>query len=261
MLGDFKFAEIALASLLNQQQVNALLDLFAHVTQRAVQVTLKNDAKLRKVCDAAAMELTLFSRVEVKVPYKKEECMFEAHIHPLWEWALDILENPFLGLHFTWDAQRLYRHNSIEYEHFYDKPWTGDYWWDIQSSLPDIKNAVPFCLILYADKSNLSSFGTAKSYPIVVCCANLLVEIWNSNVIGRGTVVGWLPIVPEDAKEEGKLGYTTLKHVVWHESFKRLLLEIEQYLKTGYAHTSLHDNITHWLFPSLMMLFTDFEEM
>ncbi|KAI6035018.1 hypothetical protein F5J12DRAFT_778604 [Pisolithus orientalis] len=232
-LGDFEFAEIALASLLNQQQVNALLDLFAHVTQGAIQVTLKNDAELHKVCDAAAMELTPFSRVEVKVPYKKEECMFKAHIRPLWEWALDILENPFLGPHFTWDTQQLYRHNGIEYEHFYDEPWTGDYWWDIQSSLPDIKNAVPFGLILYADKSNLLSFGTAKSYPIVVRCANLPVEIQNSNVVGGGTVVGWLAIVPKDAEEEGKLGYTTLKRVVWHKSFKKLLLEIEQYSKTG----------------------------
>ncbi|KAI5988304.1 hypothetical protein F5J12DRAFT_786878 [Pisolithus orientalis] len=233
MLGDFKFAEITLTSLLNQQQVNALLDLFAHVTQGAIQVMLKNDAKLHKACDAAVMELTLFSRVEVKVPYKKEECMFEAHIHPLWEWALDILENPFLSPHFTWDAQQLYRHNGIEYEHFYNEPWTGDYWWDIQLSLPDIKNAMPFGLILYADKSNLLSFSTAKSYPVIVCCANLPVEIQNSNVIGRGTVVGLLPIVPKDAKEEGKLGYTTLKCVIWHESFKKLLLEIEQYSKTG----------------------------
>ncbi|KAI5994114.1 hypothetical protein F5J12DRAFT_785896 [Pisolithus orientalis] len=240
MLDDFEFAEIELTSLLNQQQVNALLDLFACVTQGAVQVTLKNDAKLCKACDAAVMELTPFSRVEVKVPYKKEECMFKAHIHPLWEWALDILENPFLSPHFTWDTLRLYRHNSTEYEHFYDKPWTGDYWWDIQLSLPNIKNAMPFGLILYADKSNLSSFSTAKSYPIVVHCANLPVEIWNSNVIGRGTVVSWLPIVPKDAKEEGKLGYTTLKHVVWHKSFKKLLLEIEQYSKTGTFEPRTH---------------------
>ncbi|KIO12120.1 hypothetical protein M404DRAFT_19970 [Pisolithus tinctorius Marx 270] len=245
-LGEFEFAEIALTSLLNQQQVNALLDLFARVTQGAIQVTLKNDAELRKACDAAAMELTPFSRVEVKVPYKKEECTFEAHIRPLWEWALNILENPFLSLHFTWDTQRLYRHNGVEYERFYNEPWTRDYWWDIQSSLPDIKNAVPFGLILYADKSNLSSVGTAKSYPIVVRCANLPVEIRNSNVIGRGTVVSWLPIVPKDAEEEGKLCYTTLKCVVWHESFKKLLLEIEQYSKTGVASFPRWQNLTHF---------------
>ncbi|KAI6006227.1 hypothetical protein F5J12DRAFT_783006 [Pisolithus orientalis] len=236
MLGNFKFAEITLASLLNQQQVNALLDLFACVTQGAIQVMLKNDAKLCKACDAAVMELTPFSRVKVKVPYKKEECTFKAHICPLWEWALDILENPFLGLHFTWDTQRIYRHNSIEYEHFYDEPWTGGYWWDIQLSLPDIKSTMPFGLILYADKSNLLSFSTAKSYPIIVhSSVNHFCWPELSRAVQHWTDSLGLPAhkVPEDAKEEGKLGYTTLKRVIWHESFKKLLLEIEQYSKTG----------------------------
>ncbi|KAI5995746.1 hypothetical protein F5J12DRAFT_785528 [Pisolithus orientalis] len=215
-LGDFEFVEITLASLLNQQQVNALLDLFARVTQGAIQVVLKNDAELCKACDAAAMELTLFSRVKVKVPYKKEECTFEAHICPLWEWALNILENPFLGT------------MALSMNIFTMSPGLeiiGGIF-----NLPNIKNAMPFGLILYADKTNLSSFGTARSYPIIVHCANLPVEIQNRQC-------HWQRLrtfqVPEDAEEEGKLGYTTLKHVIWHKSFKKLLLEIEQYLKTG----------------------------
>ncbi|KAI5993146.1 hypothetical protein F5J12DRAFT_786022 [Pisolithus orientalis] len=175
MLGDFESVEITLTSLLNQQQVNALLDLFAHVTQGAVQVMLKNDAELCKACDAAAMELTLFSRVKVKVPYKKEECTMALSMNVfMMSPGPEIIGGIF--------------------------------------NLPDIKNAMPFGLILYADKSNLLSFGTAKSYPV---------------------------IVPEGAEEEGKLGYTTLKHVIWHESFRKLLLEIEQYLKTGLFTTEV----------------------
>jgi hypothetical protein len=64
-----------------------------------------------------------------------------------------------------------------------------------QSSLPHVENAVPFGLIMYADKSKISSFGTVKGYPVVVRCANLPVEMRNSKQIGGGTVVGWLPIV------------------------------------------------------------------
>jgi Plavaka transposase len=51
------------------------------------------------------------------------------------------------------------------------------------------------CFILYADKTKLSSFGTAKAYPVVARCANLPTEIRNGNGIGGGRVVGWLPIV------------------------------------------------------------------
>lgn len=62
-----------------------------------------------------------------------------------------------------------------------------------QTSLP--REAKPFCFILYADKTRLSSFGTEKGYPVVARCANLPVHIRNSNGVGGGEVVGWLPIV------------------------------------------------------------------
>jgi len=64
-----------------------------------------------------------------------------------------------------------------------------------QSHLPDVPNAVPFAFILYADKTKLSSHGTVKGYPVIARCANLPVHIRNSDQIGGGCVVGWLPIV------------------------------------------------------------------
>ncbi|KIK13108.1 hypothetical protein PISMIDRAFT_83897, partial [Pisolithus microcarpus 441] len=221
---------------LNQKQVDTLLYLIGHVAKGLARVTLKNDTELHKACDAVAVELT------------------PVHMQPVWEWALDILDNDFLALHFIWDAQCLFKYDGCGFEHFYNEPWTGDSWWVIQSSLPDVPNAVPFGLIVYADKTKLSSFGTAKGYPIVVWCANLPVDIWNSHAIGGGCVV------PEDAEAEGKLGYTTLKCTVWNESFSRLLGNIKQYSKTGYVHTLHHDQVTWWLFPVLLILSTDYKE-
>lgn len=63
----------------------------------------------------------------------------------------------------------------------------------IQSKLPP--GAEPLCFILYADKSKLSSFGTAKGYPVIARCANLPVEVRNGDGLGGGRVVGWLPVV------------------------------------------------------------------
>jgi hypothetical protein len=62
-----------------------------------------------------------------------------------------------------------------------------------QSEIPE--GGKPLCLILYADKTKLSSFGTAKGYPVIARCANLPAEIRNGNGFGGGRVVGWLPIV------------------------------------------------------------------
>ncbi|KAG1801816.1 uncharacterized protein BJ212DRAFT_1286390, partial [Suillus subaureus] len=72
-------------------------------------------------------------------------------------------------------------------------------------------------------------------------------------------VVGWLPIVPEDSGGDGKLSHTNLKHIVWHESFFKLLESIILYAKTGFTH-KCHDRITHWLFPLILLLSADYEE-
>jgi len=63
----------------------------------------------------------------------------------------------------------------------------------LKSNLPD--GAKPLCILLYADKTRLSSFGTAKAHPVIARCANLPVEIRNGEEIDGGRVVGWLPIV------------------------------------------------------------------
>ncbi|KAI5984995.1 hypothetical protein EDC04DRAFT_2615507 [Pisolithus marmoratus] len=149
--GDFEFMEVALAASLNQVHVDKLLDLISCVAQGTAQVALKNNVELCKACDAAAAQL-----------------MPVIFMHPVWEWALDLLENELLAPHFVWDAQHLYKYSEEGFEHFYNEPWTADCWWDIQSSLPGVDNAVPFSLIIYANKMKLSSFGTAKGYPVVV---------------------------------------------------------------------------------------------
>ncbi|KAI6103321.1 hypothetical protein EDD17DRAFT_1778697 [Pisolithus thermaeus] len=260
--GNFEFMEVALVASLNQVQVDKLLDLISCVAQGTAQVTLKNNVELHKACDAAAAQPMPFCKHDVTTLYKKEMLMYEVFMHPVWEWALDLLQNELLAPYFVWDAQCVYKYSGKVFKHFYDEPWTADHWWDIQSSLPDVGNAIPFGLIIHANKTKLSSFGTAKGYPVVVQCANLLVEIWNSHVIGGGCVVGWLsyaltPLqVPEDAQEEGRLGYTNLKQTVWHESFVKLLDDIAHYSQTGYSHTSSYNNCvaSHvWIFVHLLL--------
>ena len=79
-----------------------------------------------------------FIKHDVTAPYKKEECTYEVHARSVWQWVVDLLNNPHLAPHFVWDAERLYKHNGAEFERFYDEPWTADRWWDIQVSCDTI---------------------------------------------------------------------------------------------------------------------------
>ncbi|KAI6144582.1 hypothetical protein BKA82DRAFT_4330868 [Pisolithus tinctorius] len=252
--GDYLFAEIALQAGLNASQINGLLSLISHIVQGKANVTLRNDVDLQRAWDRAAMQVTPFTRHNVTAPYKGENLTFPVYVRSLWEWALDLLSNPLLAPHFVWDAQWVFRHNGHEYERFYSEPWTGDRWWDIQ-----VENAAPFAFILYADQTHLSSHGTVKGYPVVACCGNLPTNIRNGERFGGGCVVGWLPIVPKSAKEEGKTSYTNYKRVIWHEAFLCIIDRLTELSKLGYKY-ECYDKITRWLFPLILILSTDYEE-
>jgi hypothetical protein len=65
--------------------------------------------------------------------------------------------------------------------------------------------------------------------------------------------------IEEEASEHGKLGFINLKHVIWHESFIKIFLNLEQYSRTSYSYTC-YDKIMRWLFPVILILSADYEE-
>ncbi|KAG1761219.1 hypothetical protein EV702DRAFT_1053129, partial [Suillus placidus] len=98
----------------------------------------------------------------------------------------------------VFDAQRFSKFDGKTFVHFVDEPFTADAFWNVQSQLPP--SSKPLAFVLYADKTRLSSFGTAKGYPVVACLANLPVDICN----GQG--------VKEDRDHAGKPSWVNFKN-------------------------------------------------
>ncbi|KAJ7746208.1 hypothetical protein B0H14DRAFT_2637012 [Mycena olivaceomarginata] len=121
--------------------------------------------------------------------------IFEMYVRPLWNWTLDLLQDPQLADFFVWDAERAYIFDGNEYIRFFTEPWTAEAMWEVPaiyqfnshiSRIPDSPDH-KFCpYILYTDKAKLSSFGTQKGYPVVA----RLASDW-----GGGQIVGWLPVL------------------------------------------------------------------
>ena len=64
--------------------------------------------------------------------YKGAEKEYDFHHKPLWDWACDMLSDAGLVSYFQWDAQRLYKFDGMYFKRFYDEPWTGQRFWEIQ---------------------------------------------------------------------------------------------------------------------------------
>lgn len=138
------------------------------------------------------------------------------------------------------------------------------------------------CIILYADKSKLSTFGTQQGYPVIARCANLPADIRNGRGVGGGCIVGLLPIVcmpilqinshvnkfcqltmqlqeKEDAAESRKKGYVDFKRVIWHTSVEEILRSAHQISKIGYT-IFCDDDVERLIYIIILILSADFEE-
>ncbi|KAH8982987.1 hypothetical protein EDB86DRAFT_2811903, partial [Lactarius hatsudake] len=107
--------------------------------------------------------------------------------------------------------------------------------------------------VLYADKSNLSSFGSEKAYPVIARCVNLPTEIRN-----RSCGVGGGRIIPETAPDSGKTELVDSKPNVWHRAF-HLRHQLHYRRSKGAAGFSAPMAPNNFL-PGVIILSADYEE-
>ncbi|KAK0501935.1 hypothetical protein EDD18DRAFT_1100438 [Armillaria luteobubalina] len=229
---DFELTEWILESAINQGDIDALLTM---MIKRGGQ----------------------FESSTFTVPLQGQSYEFTVYHRDLWSWTLDILQDPLLAPYLNWGAQRLFKVNGSTSQRFYMEPHTGNMFWEIQTTLPD--GGKPICYIIYADKTWLSSFGTVQGYPIIVRLGNLPSHIRNGQGVGGGCVIGWLPIVKEEAQHTGKSYYTDFKRAVWHKAFEFILSPIKEKSKFG-AWVQAAGAAELYLFPTIMILSADYEE-
>ncbi|EIW78662.1 hypothetical protein CONPUDRAFT_156628 [Coniophora puteana RWD-64-598 SS2] len=257
---EFEIAELALETGMTVEQTNRFLDLIHRARRRQEDVSIKKYSEVKLRWEAASQRTAKFHKEEVHATYGVVDGKFDVYYRDVWEWTTELLRNPRIFPQFIFDAQKFFRFDGGRFSHVIDEPFTADLFWNCQSRCPD-ERGKPICFILYADKTKLSSFGTAKAYPVVARIANLPVQIRNGTGVGGGHLVGWLPIVKEDNKyRKAKLGlWANFKNVVWHESFKRILRIIATSKTTG-LWLQCADGIIRLFFLFLQIISADYEE-
>ncbi|KAJ7919809.1 hypothetical protein B0H13DRAFT_1988027 [Mycena leptocephala] len=258
---DFEVAEFCQDVMLNSGQINTLISLIRRCASDLGDFTLHNHRDLDRQWERASKKCTQFEKTEIQVPYKHELYPFEMYARPLWDWTLQLVQDPRLSDVIVWDAEKAYFYNGEKYVRFFTEPWTANAVWAVQSKLPASKDAKACFYILYADKAKLSSFGTQKGYPIIARLGNIFIGLRNSTEWGGGQIVGWLPVIDDEktSSEGGKQGYVNFKNAVWHAAFYKLVESVEAHSFTGYW-TKCGDGVLRQLFPVILILACDFEE-
>ncbi|KAG1853126.1 hypothetical protein F4604DRAFT_1883424 [Suillus subluteus] len=233
---EFKIAELALEACLNNEQTDRLIKFCNRCASRQEKFMFQNHKDIHNMWDAVSHRVTGFTQDVISVSYNDTIQQFNLYYWDLWEWAANLLHNPRLFPHMM----------SLS---------LANTFWNVQSQLPP--GSKPLVFILYADKTQLSSFGTARGYPVIARLVNLPTDIRNGQ--GVGGRIHILPQVKEDRDHTSKPSWVNFKNAVWHESFVKILSSLASKSHTGQWFECL-DNVQHWFFPFILILSADYEE-
>ncbi|KAF8981781.1 hypothetical protein BDQ17DRAFT_1337171 [Cyathus striatus] len=210
-----------------------------------------------KDLEFAEMCTRICSNVFNWVSYKSKNYEYEVLHRPVWDWVKEVISHSVISRIFTWHAERRYHILGDKKVCFWNEPWTGNKFWKLQDSLP--KETFPVCLLLWSDKGRVSDFGGQKSYPVIARILNLPSGVRNSNGFAGGHIVGWLPIVGDDAENTGKHSWANHHRVVWHDAMFHVLESLVEPATTG-EWFECGDKIIRQLLPSIFIYSLDYEE-
>ncbi|KAI0683923.1 hypothetical protein BC835DRAFT_1422790 [Cytidiella melzeri] len=205
-------------------------------------LTFSTYADVRQAWEKASLFYPMFTKSTVSAEYKKVNYEFDLHHRSLWDWIVSQVQDPKLASSFHWDAQRQYKYDGTRWVRFYEQPWTGDMFWDVQIS---------YQLTL---KENL-----LKGHPIVARIANLDEKVRNGIGVGGGRIVGLVPVIEDDAQEKSKKPYIDWKNAIYHDAFRVLLEQVAQHSRTGYR-VRCGDSCLRTLYPFIHIISADYEE-
>ncbi|KAI0686902.1 hypothetical protein BC835DRAFT_1420080 [Cytidiella melzeri] len=215
---DFELAEFTQKASLNKQLINSLFKLVKDIVSRPTDLTLESADDVNCVWESATLYHPSFTSMSISQPYKGEDKVFDFYSRPLWEWVLSQVQDPLLAPYMEWDAQQLSKFDSTKWVCFYDEPWTARKFAEVQSDISRVRSGgKPLAIILWADTSVLSTFGTQKGHYIVARVGNLPMWIQNGRSFGGGRIVGFLPIGM--VGEQKKPGFVNWKNAVFRVLF------------------------------------------
>ncbi|KAI0684946.1 hypothetical protein BC835DRAFT_1421763 [Cytidiella melzeri] len=257
---DFELTEFTQKASLNKQLINSLFKLVKDIVSNPTNLTLESADDVNGVWESGTLYHPSFTSMSISQPYKGEDKVFNFYSRPLWEWVLSQVQDPLLAPYMEWDAQRLSKFDGTKWVCFYDEPWTARKFAEVQSDILCVCNVgKPLAIILWADTSVLSTFGTQKGHYIVARVGNLPMWIRNSRSFGGGRVVGFLPIVQGMVGEQKKPGFVNWKNAVYHKAYGVFLENVARISKLGQT-VLCGDDVFRVLFLYIHILSADYEE-
>ncbi|KAJ6474374.1 hypothetical protein C8R45DRAFT_1063502 [Mycena sanguinolenta] len=221
------------------------------------RITMQNADDLHKHLEMA--------RHYVVETFEGETRHFEFYYRDPWEWIVELATDPTLVNNIVWYPSRKYLVVDGVRRRLRDEPYTADYWWEIQSKLPQV-DGLPHCLawlLLWLDEGRVSSH--TSMYPILLRPLFLPSQIRNCSGNGGSELVGHMIQVkdhrdPDSRTSEAKVRFAKFKRDIYHRVLR--IIFVQSLAKRSHDGECLTcgDGVRRVLYPGIPVASLDGKE-
>ncbi|RPD57369.1 hypothetical protein L227DRAFT_507016 [Lentinus tigrinus ALCF2SS1-6] len=233
---EWELARWLVMSGLSQEAIDEYLTL-PIVSEFRTQLSFKNKYSFLKKVDSLPCGGSewVCDQWEVVGDVKDENGKEQVEEIELWrrdpvECIRELIGNPVFKEYLRYAPEKLFVDKEAT-KRMLDEMWTGDWWWDTQTELPDGSTIAP--IILSSDKTQLSRFsGDKQAWPVYLSIGNISKEVRRQPSKRATVLVGYIPVTKLECFPKGPRrsleGYR-----LFHECMKTILQPLIDAANTG----------------------------
>ncbi|KAH7907715.1 hypothetical protein BJ138DRAFT_1014064 [Hygrophoropsis aurantiaca] len=167
----------------------------------------------------------------------------------------ELVGNPLFKDVMAYEPQRLFVDAEGE-NRVINEMWTADWWWNLQSRLPDGATIAP--IILSSDKTQLSHFrGDKSAWPLYLTLGNISKSIRRQPSSHSTVLIGYIPVGKYDCYTDKAKQFA--RYRVFHYCVR---LVLESLAKAGREGIKMvcSDGYERWMWPILAAYVADYPE-